>query len=62
MLDGDESDDGWDADRRPLSRGEFGTAQCSNFPQHSFFFFLLTRRAQLDPSRAIMDLSRILPP
>jgi hypothetical protein len=39
VLDGDESDDGWDADRRPLSRGEFGTAQCSFFPQYSFFFY-----------------------
>jgi hypothetical protein len=59
VLDGASSDDGWDddADRRPLSRGQFSL---------SFFFrsifFLLTRPAQLDPSRAIMDLSRILLP
>ena len=60
MLDGDESDDRWDANHRPLSPGQFGTVHI--FP--SIFrstFFLLTRRARLDPSRAIMDLSRILP-
>ena len=68
VLDGASSDDGWDADHRPLSpRGKFGTANLPfySFPQQHNFFFLswLTRphRAQLDPSRAIMDQSRLSP-
>jgi hypothetical protein len=37
VLDDASSDDGWDADRRPLSRGMFGTANLPFFPQHKFF-------------------------
>jgi hypothetical protein len=44
VLDGASSDDAWDADRRPLSRGEFGTANLPFLPpqqQQRCLFFLL---------------------
>ena len=55
VLDGDETDDGWDANRRPLSPGQFGTVHIFPSIFRSTFFFLT--RAQLDPSHSIMDLS-----
>jgi hypothetical protein len=39
VLDGASSDDGWDADRRALSPGQYGTANLSFFPQQQQFFF-----------------------